>query len=515
MWHKLVRNALSNVTGAAVGLVSGFVTMPLVVHHLGSTQFGIWALATGIVGYVGILDLGLAPTLVNEAAALLARDDDEARTRLNETASTIYAVYAALGLAAALALAVVAMAAARLFQIAPDDVVTFRAVLLVVGLQTALGLPMSVWNGLLSGLQAFPALNAIGVATTIVRATATIVLVLTGHGLSALVASSFAITCCAWAAARACAHRRVPGLRVRLGGFRRARLRDVGRFSWAMIVWTAAGAALHQLDRVLIGVVLPIAALTTYEVGARLASTSRTILTSWLGIVMPATSALVARGERRRLGALYLRGTRYLMTSYAGVVAVLVGFGHPLVRLWMGAGFEESYVVTCLLVAGSLVQSQNVVAHVMLPAMGELSVFTRFMAVYPVVTAACAIVGIRTAGLTGLAGGTAIAVLVMESVFLAIVRRRLRVSIRRVLAACHRPVARAFAPVVAWIALVRLAVPMTSWAALAGGVAVTGAVFIVAAWTAALTSGERRAILARAAAMRRTTPVAVASEASC
>ncbi len=63
MWRKLLRNALSNLTGTVIGLAVGFVTMPLVVHHLGPTQFGLWVLATGVVGYVGVLDLGLAPTL--------------------------------------------------------------------------------------------------------------------------------------------------------------------------------------------------------------------------------------------------------------------------------------------------------------------------------------------------------------------------------------------------------------------------------------------------------------------
>ncbi|MGH7895266.1 MAG: lipopolysaccharide biosynthesis protein, partial [Candidatus Binatia bacterium] len=493
-----------------------FVTMPLVVHHLGPTEFGLWVLASGVVGYVGMLDLGLAPTLVNETAALLARDDAAARARLDETASTIYAVYAALGLLAATALAAVALAAGRLFQVSPDDLATFRTVLLVVGVQTALGLPMSVWNGLLSGLQAFPVLNAIGVATTIARGGLTIALVTTGHGLVPLVVSSFVVAVCTWLVSRWCVHRRLCGLRVRLGGFRRARLREMGRFSVAMVVWTAAGATLHQLDRVLIGVVLPIASLTTYEVGARLSTYSRTLLHSWLGIVMPATAALAARGERGRLRALFLRTTRYLMATYAGVVVLLLGFGDPLVRLWMGPSFHQSYVVMSLLLVGSLVQSQNVVAHVMLPGMGELRVFTLFMAVYPVVTAACAVTGILAGGLTGLAAGMASAVLLMESVFLVVVQRRLGVPLARVLARCHWPVAKAIVPVVLWIVLVRMLVPIDSWLVLASGVAVAAVVFLCAAWMGALTAGERRTVASKVVALWRAPDRTVLpGEASC
>jgi O-antigen/teichoic acid export membrane protein len=503
MWHSLARNALANVGGTLVGLVVGFVTMPLVVHHLGPAQFGLWVLATGIVGYVGVLDLGLAPTLVNEAAALLAHDapqnapDDapDARRRLGETASTIFALYAVLGALGGICLVAVGVLAGSLFHVPADDLATFRAVLLVVGVQTALGLPMSVWNGLLSGLQAFHVVNAIGAVTTLVRGVLTIALVLAGYGLVALVAASFAVTCVAWTVSWWCVHRRVPGLRVRMGAFRRTRLREIGRFSGAMVVWTLAGAALHQLDRVLIGVVLPVASLTTYEVGARLANYSRTVLHSWLSTVMPATSALVARGERRRLRTLYLRSTRYLLVSYGGVALVLVGLGEPLVRLWMGAGFAEGYAVMALLVAGSLVQSQSVVAHVMLPGMGEIRVFTRFMAVYPIVTATCAIAGILAGGLVGLAAGTTLSIVVMETAFLVlVVRSRFDVSLAQMLRRCHLPAAKALVPAAVVIAAGRSSSPITSWSALMTTAVAAGGAFLAGAWRFGMTPAERRAV---------------------
>jgi O-antigen/teichoic acid export membrane protein len=328
------------------------------------------------------------------------------------------------------------------------------------------------------------------------------------------VASSFAVTLCAWGVSCWAAHRRIPGLRVRPSGFRRARLREIGRFSVAMVVWTVAGAALHQLDRVLIAVFLPVAALTTYEVGARLALYSRTVLHSWLSIVMPATSSLAARGERGRLRSLYLRSTRWVLATYGGAALALIGLGGPLVRLWMGDGFAESYLVMCLLVAGSLVQSQNVVAHVMLPGMRELRVFTRFMAVYPVVTASFAVTGVATGGLVGLAAGTALSMLVMETAFLVfVVRTRFDVSLARVVTRVHAPVARALAPVVVWIATVRAFVVVDSWIVLAATAVVAGGVFLAGVWTGAMTPAERRAVRDRVAALMR--PPVPSVEASC
>ena len=518
MWRDLLRNALASIGGTLASLVVGLVTMPLVVHHLGPAEFGLWVLATGIVGYVGVLDLGLGPTLVTEAAASLARDDTAGRTRLSETASTVFALYAGLGVVAGLGLLGVGLLAGECFRIPADALPTFRLVLLILGMQTALGLPMSVWNGLLSGVQAFHVLNALGVATTVARGVLTVGLVLAGQGVVALVTASFAVTALGWLLTSVAAHRRIAGLVVRPTRFRRARLQAIGRVSVAMVVWSVAGTVLHQLDRVLIGVVLPVASLTTYEIGARLAVYSRMLLHSWLGVVMPATAALAARGEHRRTRGLYLRGTRYLLATYAGVAAVLIGLGGPVVRVWMGPGYDESARVLALLVLGSLFQSQNLVAHVMLPGLGELSVFTRFMALYPVVTLGCAVTGIVAGGLVGLAAGMTAAVALMETLFLAVVVRPvLGVRVRAVVRQCHVPVARAVAPLGVWIVFVRLGPGVESWPALIATVGVAGALFAIGGWTSVLTSGERRVLGRRLARMRRPAPAiaALRPEASC
>jgi O-antigen/teichoic acid export membrane protein len=360
-------------------------------------------------------------------------------------------------------------------------------------------------------------LNGLGIATSLLRGGLTIGLVQAGYGLVALVASSGLVSVLGWAAARWLVRRRLPGVPIALGRARRTRLGQIGHFSIAMVVWSIAGAALHQLDRVLIGIFLPMRALTTYEVGARLATYSRNVLHSWLSIVMPAASGLASRGDRARLRGLFLRGTRYLIASYAGVALLLIGFGRPFIALWMGPGFDESASILTLLVIGSLVQSQTVVAHVMLPAIGRLRTFTRFMAVYPVVTAIAAVAGITSGGLVGLAAGLSSAIAVMEGVCVVIALRCFEVTPARFFGRCHLPVVRSLLPALAATVVVRLEVPITSWGLLVAAVAGVGSLYLVAFWVTGVTRGERRRIVRRVRALAgvRPSPPALSREAPC
>ena len=57
-----------------MALVSGLVVTPIIVGALGTEQFGIWALIGSILGFIGLLDLGIGPSLIRFAAEQRGRD---------------------------------------------------------------------------------------------------------------------------------------------------------------------------------------------------------------------------------------------------------------------------------------------------------------------------------------------------------------------------------------------------------------------------------------------------------
>ena len=495
MWRRIIRNVLSNFAGTMVGLAIGFFMMPFVVSRIGATAFGLWMIATSVFGSLGVFDSTLAPTLVKKAAQHLARDDVHGRAELNETVSTVLALYALIGLVVGLATVVLSVVADRIFWIPAESLATFRTVLMVIGIQAAIGCPMSVWNSLLAARQEFHVLNGLGMATNLARAILTWWLLVQGFGLVSLVWSGLALSLLGWLASAWWVRRRVPHLEVWPSLCRTSRIRDLGRFSGAMLVWSVAGYALHQMDRVLIGMAFPVQAITTYEIGARLAGYSRNVLHSWLSVVMPAASDLAARDDRGSLREVFLVGTRYLLTSYAAVSIVLVGFGQPFIALWMGDGYAQSFQVLVILVAGGLFQSQNVVAHVMLPAMGELRAFTRIMAAYPIATIALTVTAMHAWGLLGVPAGIAMTMVLMETIFSRAILRVFGVSWSDLLRACHLPVLLSALPALTWVVLARAAVPIESWLALVTAVAMTLALHALGFLGLGMSSGERRALV--------------------
>lgn len=494
MWTKITRNAFSNIAGTAISLGVGFFLMPFVVHRIGVSNFGIWMLVNSLVGYMGLLDVGLAPTLVKKAAEHLAVESPEGRPGLNRMVSTVLAIYLVIGAVVGLGIAAMSLLPSGTFKVPAHDLAVFQTILWVVGLQAALSFPMSIWIGLLSGLQDFHYMNALGILTNLLRVVFTIWLLRSGAGLLGLIWMGFGITAVGWLARWWWVRRRIPDLRISLLNFDIREAKNLIRFSGAMIIWSFAGYAVHQLDAVIIGFFLPVATIATYEIGARISDYSRSVLHSWLSIVMPAASALKAQGDVGSLRSLYLKGTKYLLISYVGVAVPLLGFGREFVALWMGKDFAQAVLIMDILILGNLFQSQNLVAHVMLPGMGRLKVFTWIMLGYIFCAAGLGVLFVVRWGLPGMAAAITLTMVVLESVFIVHILREFDVRLVELLRVCHLPSFIAAAPAVAWVLLARHFTHALSWPVLIAEVGVCLALYFAAFAAFGLTRTERAAV---------------------
>ncbi len=447
-------------------------------------------LALSIVGYLGLLDIGLGPTLVKKTAEHLAHGRSETDA-LSRTVSTVFCIYLVLGIVVGAAILVIGIVGEHWFKIGTELMPAFRAAVWLVGLQTAIGFPMGVATGILGGLQDFHVMNAANIAANVLRTALSIVLLLAGYGLIALIVSGFAVSLANWLFTWVWVKTRIPELTIDLREVNRSSIREVASFSWAMLLWSFAGYALHSVDRVLIGIFLPVATITTYEVGSRINQYSRNVLHSWLNTIMPAAASLHTQHETENIRALYIRATRYLLLGYVAVASGLLCFGHSFITLWVGPDFNQSAKIMLLLVASSLVQSQTVVGHVMLAATGKLRLFCTLMAVYSVVSVLVEILFVWRWGIVGAAAGVALTVVLVESAFAFSILRAFGISAISVLRRCHLPcVQSAVGPLIFGLILGRV-IDIRSWPVLIATLGLYGMAMCLSLWHFGLTSEER------------------------
>jgi O-antigen/teichoic acid export membrane protein len=498
VWYKLTRNTASNFFGALAPLAIGFFLMPLIVNRIGAAAYGVWLLANSVVGYMGIIDLGLGPTVTKKTAEYLAVD---ARAGLNRMLSTAFALYTVLGVVMCVAVLGLGFIAPSIFQTDPGQAPQFQLIVWLIGLQAAAGFPFSIFGGALQGLQDFHIRNVITVLNAVLRLIGTVVVLTLGFGLVSLLLLEFALSAVSWTLQFAWVKKRIPSLRLRYSLYDAVEMKQLFRFSGAMLLWRVAGLTVHRANRIIIAFFLPVSNITLFEIGTKTADTPRTGLTSFLSPLLPASSQLNAQSEAASMREVYLTGTKFTLAFCLAGVSVLFFWGPEFINLWMGNQFAAAVPIMYILLLGNLYQAQNVVAHVMMAGMGALKAFTRVMAAYPIVNLVLSVILVQVFGLTGVAWAMTITFIVLETYLMTQVLRLFKVSFLDLLRSCYIPPLKALAPAafVAW-SLDRV-ITVSSWDRLVGVVAVFGIVYCATFWVFGISKDQKRKLLSTVAAM--------------
>ena len=315
------------VTASAVHRVlqvaTTIVVIPLALHALGPSGFGLWGAATSLAFLAPMLDLGLGPALITQVARAWAEGDrrqasDLVGTGLMGTAAMALLVWSGGSLLVSLVTA------------GPEFTVFMLA---VAGL--ALNVPFSTANNIWIGLQKGYVAAGWDIVQTLLSAGGLFWAALTGAGVIAMVAAFYAGFIIANALSLAhllIAHPELRPTRLRVpAAIWRVVLGKGGLF----FLISALGVLAYSLDNVLALAILGPVASAQMAIALRIGVNAIGIITSLTQPLWPAFVDAHAKGDAAWIRTTLLRGTAIVAGITASGALILVTVGEPLLRWWL------------------------------------------------------------------------------------------------------------------------------------------------------------------------------------
>lgn len=130
---KLI-NVAWNLIGLLCPLLIAAIAIPLLLNRLGDERFGLLALTWGLIGYAGILDLGIGRALTKVVSALLGSDDQRNIPVAVKTAVTISIKISFIGAAFMFLLAITGSIKFLKIEKIPESEIVFSAVIFSIAL---------------------------------------------------------------------------------------------------------------------------------------------------------------------------------------------------------------------------------------------------------------------------------------------------------------------------------------------------------------------------------------------
>jgi len=324
----IARHTLYNLAGSGIPLLLFVVTIPIYIALIGAERYGVLAIVWLVLGFFGLMDMGLGRAVTQKIASLSGTRSCEHRAVLG-TAIVINLVIGLIG--AGLMYGAAGLVFSEVVSLDPD---LRKEAFSVVPLM-AIGVPVvtiyAILLGALQGIEKFGPTNRIAIVNAVIfQCLPLAVAWLCSVDLFPLVGAALAARLVAvgmlW---RECCKAFGAGL---IGGFERGQIAPLLSFGGWVALTALLGMVLVFSDRLIIGSLLGAVAVTIYAVPLDVSRRLNVVSEALSNALFPRLSFADAKRSRELVSV----ANSVLFVVSTPIVAGLIVAAEPLLRLWLG-----------------------------------------------------------------------------------------------------------------------------------------------------------------------------------
>lgn len=403
-------------------ILSTLLFTPFLIRTLGKAEYGVYQLVVSITAYMFLLDMGIGNSVVRYIAKYKANNQLAEQQRFLG-ASTIY--YLVIAFITILVGFVIRLFIKDIFDqgLTENELKTAHTLLTVTALNVAVMLGTSGYFNTIIGYGNFLISKGISIMQIIFRIGLSVVALLMGYGSVGIVVVNLTMTII---------FRSSIVLYVALGlklcpcikGIDFSFLKEIFAYSSLILLQMIATMFISMSGQILIGVLLSSSAaiIAIYSIGVQINQYVQSIGSAVTGILMPGIVHLVEKGAQpSQLQNEMIKIGRIILMLLGLILTVFIINGKQFIEIWAGEGFEQSYMVSLLIITPMIFVIIMSVGTQILWAKGKHQKQTYLKLSLSIVSLIITIFLIKWNGLLGAAIGTCVAILLSDIVTMIIV----------------------------------------------------------------------------------------------
>jgi O-antigen/teichoic acid export membrane protein len=492
MIKRLLMNTSSNLILMFVKLVITFIMTPIFIKNLGNYDYGIWGIMASIVGYMGILDLGIKPAIIRFSAKY---KEEKETHKLQVMFSSAFAFTMSVGFILCIILISWGVFFPESLSSDSSDFEKYTLVLIILGMQMLIVFPGYVPESYLEGFQLYHLKNKVTLFNSIVGATVLFIFITPNNALYLLAlvnAVGFSTKYLIYF--YIVSLNKYGALLPNVSDFSIKELAKMLRFGGKSFVQGLAFRIESVTDVLVIGYFLGPAMVPFYSIPANLVSHLRHIGYTLTLALMPQLSELLARKDNLAISNLYVNASKWVIIIMFPLCSLAVIFGPAFIDLWIGKEFgENSQIILLLLVLFTLIPLLDPIQARYLTAINKHGILAKLFPISAFINISISIALVDTYGIYGVAFGSVVPVFIFMPIYLTYCCKNLQISVLNYL---RRAVFPSLLPNIALIIIsVIIVSDISHYYELIGLCTFSLSIYILLVWTLSLESTDRTKIL--------------------
>ena len=347
---RVMMNAGSNWAGMFVAAAVSLVLVRIIWRNLGIDSFGVWALLSSGLRYPMIFESAFS--LSTNRFVAFYRNDSEQLCRFVSASFIVLLTLAVLTIAAAI---ILSFFISGIFTAITDDLAAeAQMTCILVGVTLALKMLEATFSGTLRGYQYDTRVNAVLVASNILRAIITvgiliawksIIAVQLAFGISAMISLVLMFLV---------AGKSVPGFKINIFKIKRETIRELFRYTGHATGRSGSMIFMFSTLALLVGKVGSAQDVAVYDVATRIPNFIRGLLAGAQNVFLPVVTSLYASGHIEKMKAVVRKGTHISCVMTCVLVLLLFIYAEEIFVFWL----KDAIVPEMILVMRLLILSE-------------------------------------------------------------------------------------------------------------------------------------------------------------
>lgn len=347
--NQLKMGAVLSYVSIALTTVISLLYTPIMLRILGQSEYGLYNLSQSIIGYLGILDLGLGNAVIRYVAKYRTLNEKENESNLY---GMFLVIYTLLSLITVVVGMVLLNSTERIFanSLTNAELDRMKILIAIMVINLAISFPFSVFSGIITAYEHFIVPKIIAIVRAIINPIVMLPLLYMGYlsvGMS--VVTTLINIICIGINLFYCF--RVLKIKVKFNKFDFTVLKEISGYSYYIFLNIIVDKIYWSTDQFILGAVSGTTAVAVYSVAATINNYYLNLSKAISGVFLPKVTAMVTRGvSDRELSNLFIRVGRiqFIVMSY-----ILGGFfvvGKEFIIVWAGKEYLDAYYIILLLI---------------------------------------------------------------------------------------------------------------------------------------------------------------------
>ena len=373
------------------------------------------------------MNFGMPMGIIKFVSELNGKGDAEG---INKILNIGLFFYLGVGLLVGMGIASVGLFFLHAFKISPDNMETARTMALLAAGFAVVSSPFGVFYNVLWGLEKQRGLAAQSVVVAFLKYVLFLAVVLLKGTVLWLIYATIISSALGWLINYIYLHRVFPELKISFALIDGQLIRKIFSFNVWSFILSIARMLIYQVDKLVIGLFLPVSSITYYDIAQKIHAFVRQIHGYVHGLTFVDSSRAYGEKNEGYIQKLVYSGIKMNIIIIVPIVFSIIIFARPFVLLWLGTDFLSTVPLIQLFVSYFLIATITTIPSNILMGKGEIRFFALLAIINGLFNLGLSIALVQIYGVVGVIWGTVIPYFILSPLSMFYIFHKINFSLK-------------------------------------------------------------------------------------